>query len=168
MPKILNIRIVYVCISLCYCNNSALYAQLDFILKEDAVKGYELIEQKKSFWPINSDSISDAAIKQKWQDSEKGEYYVFYNEFENSSLARQGTEFIANSCAVPYIEGSPTGGVYGEKSWVAVDSSAVCFHLRQYSIMIFKPINFQHNDKKRLKFFSENITKQIKSLSDLE
>jgi len=34
--------------------------------------------------------------------------------------------------------------------------------------MIFKPINFQHNDKERLKFFSENITKQIKSLSDLE
>lgn len=66
------------------------------------------------------------------------------------------------------IEGSPTGGVYGEKSWVAVDNSAVCFHLRQYSIMIFKPINFQHNDKERLKFFSENITKQIKSLSDLK
>ena len=168
MLKILTRTIVYACIILCYSANSVIYAQNNIILREDVIDGYVLISQVEYDWPISSDSLTNSAIKQKWQDTEKGVFYILYCEFENEILAIKGTEYMANSCASPFIEGSPTDGIYGKNYWVALDGSAVCFQKGKYSIKVFKPINFQQEDMNRIDMFSNQIIKQIEDSSSID
>ncbi len=166
MPKTLLLKIVvYACISVCYYSHSILHAQNGYVLSEDAIESFDLMVQANYCWPLSADSFTDSAIRQKWQNSEKEVYYILYCEFENEALALQGTEYMANSCALPFVEGSPTDGNYGGNAWVAVDSSAVCFQTRKYGIKIFKPINFQRGEMKKLEMFSDHIIKQIQGIS---
>ncbi len=168
MSKILTIIIVYACISYCSHINMVLNAQHNFILNEHIIEEYDLITQVNYYWQISADSSTDRAIKQKWRDSEKEVYYILYCEFANEAIALQGSAFMANSCALPFIKGSPTGKIYGDNSWVAIDGSAVCFHIGKYGIKIFKPINFQQDDRKKMKMFSNQIIKQIEESSIMD
>ncbi|MFO7656029.1 MAG: hypothetical protein R6W78_03105 [Bacteroidales bacterium] len=101
------------------------------------------------------------AIQQVWCLSEKDEFYITYFKFDNELKAINGVAFVANSNAMPYTFGSPTGELIGNISWSSLDGSAVCFQKENFGIVIFKPVNFKPDDQMKILYLSNKIIGKI-------
>ncbi|MCF8358393.1 MAG: hypothetical protein K9H26_06515 [Prolixibacteraceae bacterium] len=137
------------------------YAQKDILLVDDNIEGFKLIREMKSFWQISADSLTDNVLEQKWSLYENDEYYISYCEFDNEEDAIKGVAYNANSSAMPFIFGSPTGEIVGNVSWRSLDGSAICFQKNNIGIKIFKPLNVKEKDKKVILSISNNILEKI-------
>jgi len=141
--------------------HSITFAQQKFLLNNKDMEEYELIRQMNTFWPIDTNSLTNDVIEQKWGISENNDYYISYCEFDNVEKAIKGTSFNANSSATPFIFGSPTGEILGDFSWVAIDGSAICFQKYNVGIKIFKPLNINSEDKNNILKISNKILIRI-------
>ena len=142
--------------------NTIITAQVKFILSDKNIEEYKLISQVNTFWPISTDSLKSNVTEQKWIKSESEEYYISYCEFESEEDATKSMAYTANSCAMPFIFGSPTGEIIGDASWVALDGSAVCFQIGNIGIKIFKPINFKLEDRNNILRISNKVLERIR------
>ncbi len=162
----MNYRILIIIIA--SLNMSVLYfhsnicAQQKFLLKNEDMKEYKLIREINIFWAIGADSLSKNIIEQKWSMSQSDEYYIDYCEFDNEENAIKGIAYMANSSAMPFIFGSPTGEIIGSISWVSIDGSAVCFQKGTVGIKIFKPLNLKTEDRNSMLKIANKVLAKIK------
>lgn len=143
-------------LTLCFAQFFSFYytsiAQESILLGEYDMKSYELLRQSNSYWPMSADSLNSNVIRQRWSSSD-GEYYIIYCEFNNEADALNAVAYMANSCASPFIFGSPTGEIIGNASWVGLDRSAVCFSKGKFGIKVFKPGSVDNNSRNKMGVF---------------
>ena len=154
-------RVFFISISFILYLYTIINAQESFLLSDKNMEEYKLMSQVNTFWPISADSLNRNAIRQRWNISEKDEFYINYCEFDSEEDAIKGTAYTANSCTMPFIFGSPTGEIIGNASWVALDGSAVCFQKGNIGINIFKPVNFQPEDRNNILNISDKVLVRI-------
>jgi len=155
-------RVFFISISFILYFSTIINAQESFLLSGKNMEEYKLMSQGNTFWPISADSLNRNAIMQRWNISEKDEYYVNYCEFDSEEDAIKGTAYMANSCAMPFIFGSPTGEIIGDASWVSLDRSAICFQKGNIGIKIFKPVNLKPKDRSNILNISNKVLVKIR------
>lgn len=168
--KIKHMRIPIVCFFFLLPFCGLIHAQDWLLLKEDSMKGYKLLSQTTTIWPISGDSLETNIIQQRWRLLEKEDFYIEYCEFNCEENAIKGTTYAANSNALPFISGSPTGEIIGDASWVAIDGSAVYFQKGNIGIKIFKPVNLRPEDQNKIISISNEVLIKIRdnNSSDME
>lgn len=143
---------------------STLNCQERFLLTEVEMSDYELKNQYNNWiWIIGEGDQSHDAIRQIWHKDGR-DYYVDYCEFDTETKALQGTAYAATrSNATPYIWGSLTGSIVKDGSWVAISDGALYFVRGNIGIKIFKPVNFNENDRQALVSISSKLLNKIES-----
>jgi hypothetical protein len=157
-----HISIIVLCCVFLVPINGLVHAQDWLILKSDNMIGDRLISQTNTIWPISDDSLKTNIIQQRWRIQEKEDFYIDYCEFDSEENAFTGTAYAANSNALPFISGSPTGEIIGDASWVAIDGSAVYFQKGNIGIKIFKPLNPNPEDQNNLMSISNKVLINIR------
>ena len=135
-------------------------AQEQYVLTNGSVEDFKLKNQETISLPIDNDIFLNA-IEQRWYSSDNQEFYVVYYSFESEVEALKGIAYVANSCALPFVYGSPEGEIIGNMSWVSLDQSAICFQKRNIGVKIFKPVNFRAQDADIINYLSDKILDKI-------
>lgn len=135
-------------------------AQGQYTLDNGSVEDFKLKNQETISLPIDNDIFLNA-IEQRWYSSDNQEFYVVYYNFESELEALRGITYVANSCALPFVYGSPKGEIIGNMSWVSLDQSAICFQKGNIGVKIFKPVNFMTQDADIINYLSGKILEKI-------
>lgn len=156
------LRVFIVSIVLILPINAIIHAQDRLLLSDNDMEEYKLMSQMNTFWPISADSLKSNVIRQRWRISGKDDFYINYCEFDCEENAIKGTAYAANSNAMPFIFGSPTGEIIGNASWVALDGGAVYFQKGNIGIKIFKPVNLKPEDRNNILNISNKVLVKIR------
>ena len=159
--NIKSLKVYTIFIALILPLNVVIHAQDIILLNDYDMNEYKLDSQVKIYWPISTDSLKSNIIEQRWRISEKDDIYIDYCEFDSKENAYKALEYTANSNSLPFIEGSPSGEIIGDASWVAIDGSAVYFQKDNFGIKIFKPLNLRPEDTNKIINISNKILAKI-------
>lgn len=155
------LRYPIVCIFFLLPSSGFIHAQDWLLLKDDNMKGYTLLSQTKTIWPISENSLKVNIIQQRWRLLEEEDFYIDYCEFDSEEQAVAGTAYAANSNAAPFISGSPSVETIGNTSWVSIDGSAIYFQKENIGIKIFKPVNLRKEDLNNIISISNEVLNKI-------
>jgi len=145
-------------------NPSVTISQEKFILIEEDMPGYELIDQYEWEW-WGSQGKSYDAIAQRWRPNgtdNRQDIFIYFCEFESETEAISVTSYRSGSFAESFFWGTFSGSIIGDRSWVG-GTSAMIFVRGNVGIQLNKPILPTAEDQTTLTIIADKILDKIET-----
>lgn len=148
--KFVNLFQVFCLLFLLYHNN--LYSQEKFILTQEDMPDYKLVDQ----------SISPWRIAQQWKmNNSDYSLYFYYYEYEDEYIAIKLASDNAQSYARPYFFGFPSGEIRGNSSWTSSSRNAAYIQKWNVVVQIFDPLEGIKDVKNVISNVSDKLLAKI-------